>query len=180
MTPSAGEQSAWFLNEVQPHGSSLRSYLLARFPSLPDVDDLVQECMVRVLRARDRAPVESPKALLFAMARNLAVDVLRRQRVVVFEPMTEIKDLNEFADTVDVAEIVSKQQEIALLAQAIQSLPEGCRQVVTLRAAFGLPQREIARRLGISEHTVEKQLMKGVRRCAEFFLSRGAGKGGRP
>jgi len=173
MNSSSGEQCDWFVTQVQPHTASLRSYLVARFPSLPDVDDVVQECLVRVLRAREKAPVGSPKALLFATARNLAVDLLRRQRVVAFEPIPEVTDAAVFADTIDVVETVSKQQEIGLLSQAIQSLPEGCRQVVTLRAAYGLSQRDISQRLGISENTVEKQLMKGVRRCTEFFARRG-------
>jgi RNA polymerase sigma factor (sigma-70 family) len=173
MSTPIGEHSAWFVNEVQPHGPTLRAYLVARFPSLPDVDDLVQECMVRVLRVREKTPVDAPKALLFATARNLAIDTLRRQRVIAFEPITEITDPSVFTDTIDVAEIVSKQQEAALLTQAIQTLPEKCRQVFTLRVAFGLSQREICERLGISENTVEKQLAKGVRRCGEFFVSRG-------
>lgn len=167
------EHAAWFVNEVQPHGDSLRAYLRARYPSLPDVDDLVQECLVRVLRARQSAPVPSPKALLFATARNLAIDALRRQKVVAFEPITEVPHSSVFTDNVDVAESVSKAQEMALLAQAIRTLPERCRQVFTLRSAYGLSQRQIAERLGISENTVEKQLSKGIRRCSEFFARHG-------
>ncbi len=173
MSPPAGEHAAWYTREVQPHCEALRAFLLARYPALPDVDDVVQECAVRVLHAREKAPVESPRGLLFATARNLAIDAMRRQRRVVFEPLTEARTAAELPDPADVAETVSKQQEIALLTQAIQALPERCRQVLTLRVAFGLSQREIAQRLGISENTVEKQLAKGSRRCAEFFARRG-------
>lgn len=173
MNLSPGEHTAWFSSEVQPHRDALRSYMLARFPTVRDVDDLVQECLVRVLRAREKGPIALPKALLFATARNLAVDVLRRERVVAFEPIPESAESVEFTDTIDVAEIVSKQQEIALLTEAIQTLPDRCRQVFTLRAAYGLSQREISQRLGISENTVEKQLVKGARRCTAFFAARG-------
>ena len=55
---------------------ALRAFLLARYPSLPDADNLVQECLVRVLRAHEREPVLSPRGLLFATARNLALDGL--------------------------------------------------------------------------------------------------------
>jgi RNA polymerase sigma-70 factor (ECF subfamily) len=52
---------------------------------------------------------------------------------------------------------------------AIQSLPERCREVMTLRKVYGLPQKEIAARLGISECTVSAQLTIGVRKCTESF-----------
>jgi len=59
------------------------------------------------------------------------------------------------------------------LRRAISTLPERCRQVVTLRMAYGLSQREIAQRLGITENTVERQMGKGFRRCTEFFAQHG-------
>lgn len=39
------EVSRWFATEVQPHRPALRAWLLARFPTLPDVDDIVQESL---------------------------------------------------------------------------------------------------------------------------------------
>ena len=61
------------------------------------------------------------------------------------------------------------QREI--LTKAIQSLPDRCRQVLTLRKIYGLSQKEIAASLGIAEHTVEAQVATGMRRCA-IFLAR--------
>jgi RNA polymerase sigma-70 factor (ECF subfamily) len=72
------------------------------------------------------------------------------------------------------AEVVSRWQEIELLADAIEALPERCRAVFLLRQFENLPQREIAARLGIAEHTVESQLTKALRRCEEFLAARGA------
>jgi RNA polymerase sigma-70 factor (ECF subfamily) len=57
--------------------------------------------------------------------------------------------------------------------RAIQSLPKRCRQVFTLRIAYGLSQKQIAEKLGITENTVEKQMGKGIRRCTEFFADHG-------
>ena len=42
----------WFADEVKPHERSLRAYLRSVFPGFPDVDDLVQESYVRLIRAR--------------------------------------------------------------------------------------------------------------------------------
>lgn len=151
----------------------LRAYLAGRYPNLPDVENLAQESVVRVFRAHEKTIIKSPKALLFAIARNLALDVMRRQQLVSFEPITEVGDLSVLSDDVDVGEFISKQQEIELLEKAIQTLPRRCRQVLTLRTVYGLSQKAIAAEFGISENTVEKQMTNGVRRCAEFFARHG-------
>lgn len=169
MPPQDTEQARWFVTEVQPHRPALRAWLLARFPTLPDVDDLVQESLTRMLRARETGPIRSARALLFTTARNLALDAVRRQRVVAFEPITDDTDSSVLADNTDVVATVSKQQELELLTKAIQALPERCRQVFTLRTAYGLTQRQIAEKLGVSESTVEKQMAQGIQWCAEFF-----------
>ena len=163
------DSARWFVTEVQPHRPALRAWLLARFPTLPDVDDLVQESLSRMLRARETGPIGSPRALLFTTARNLALDAVRRQRVVRFEPITDEMSSFVLADSTDVIETVNKQQELELLTQAIQSLPERIRQVFTLRTAYGLTQRQIADQLGVSLSTVEKQMAQGIRLCAEYF-----------
>ena len=174
------DQSRWFSEHVQPHEAALRAFLIARFPALFDVDDLVQDTFSRVLRAHAAGPVESPRGLLFATARNLALDALRRRQVVSFEPMAENPESPVYMDVTDVAETVSKRQELELLTEAIQLLPDRCRQVFTLRAVYGLSQREIAAKLGISENTVEKQMGKGLKRCGDFFAQRGMHGGERP
>lgn len=173
MLPEDSVQARWFAEEVLPHRGALRAQLAAQFPVLTDIDDIVQESMTRVLRAREAGRVESPRALLFAVARNLALDAVRRRRVVSFEPMTEKAGSFVFPGDENVTETVCKSEELDLLRQAIQSLPDRCRQVFTLRMAFGLSQREIAARLGITENTVERQMGKGIRRCTEFFAQRG-------
>jgi RNA polymerase sigma-70 factor (ECF subfamily) len=68
---------------------------------------------------------------------------------------------------------VARAEDLALLIKAIQALPDRCRQIVTLRKIYGLSQREVADRLGISEHTVEAQGAIGLRKCIEFFRRHG-------
>jgi RNA polymerase sigma-70 factor (ECF subfamily) len=163
----------WFTENVLPHDGALRGWLRSRFPALTDPDDLVQEAYSRVIRAHAHGPIESVKGFLFTTARNLALDQLRRRQVVGIEPIAEIESLSVLEDKPGVPEAVCRTQELELLTLAIQSLPERCRQVLTLRKIYGLSQKEIAAQLGISEHTVEAQVANGVRRCAEFLARHG-------
>ena len=98
---------------------------------------------------------------------------MRRQKIIGIEALTETAADFVFDDVPGVSEIVGRRQELELLTQAIQSLPERCRQVLTLRKIYGLSQKEIAAQLGISEHTVEAQVGNGMRRCAEFLAGHG-------
>ena len=166
------DTSNWFLTEVQPHRPALRAWLLARFPTLPDVDDLVQESCARVLQARETATIRSTRALLFATARNLALDAVRRQRVIRFESFTDQTDSSVLIDDSDVVAFVSQHEELELLTQSIQSLPARCRQIMTLRTAYGFTPDQIAEKLSVSTSTVEKEMAKGIRACAAFFASR--------
>lgn len=163
------DSSRWFLTELEPHRPALRAWLLARFPTLSDVDDLVQESFTRVMRARESGPVRSARALAYTTARNLALDLLRRQRVVSFEPVPDERAEPTLPDDTDVIATVSRQEELELLTRAIETLPERCRRIFTLRTAYGLSQRQIADQLGVSESTVEKQTALGIRLCTKFF-----------
>lgn len=172
-SPPAPNLSRWFTEEVQPHESSLRSYLRNVFPSLPDIDDLVQESYVRLIRARQEGRVSYVKAFLFTAARNVALDFFRRRKIVSIDPAANLGELTALEDSPDAAEATCKQQELELLAAAIRTLPDRCRQVLTLRQRYGLSHKEIAAELRISEHTVKAQLAKGMRRCAEYLEERG-------
>lgn len=74
--PPDSELGQWFSAHVQPHEAMLRAWLSGRFGGQLDVDDIMQEAYVRVLRARTDGELQAPKAFLFATARNLALDQL--------------------------------------------------------------------------------------------------------
>lgn len=163
----------WFAEEVQPHETSLRAYLRGRFPALPDIDDLVQESYVRLIRAHDTGRINYAKAFLFTTARNLALDFFRRRKIVTIESVADFADLPVMEDRPDAIESINHQEELTMLAAAVRSLPDRCRQVLTLRLLYGLSQKQIAAELRISEHTVKAQIAKGMRRCAAYFAARG-------
>ena len=169
MTPEDSAQARWFAAHVQPHEPMLRAWLRGQFAKAGDVDDIVQDAFVRVLAARETQPIESPKAFLFATARNLALGRLRHLRVEDDFALAESHLSGVYDESADVAHEVARAQELELLTHAIQSLPTRCRQVITLRRIYGLSQREVAAQLGISEHTGEAQSAIGLRKLAEYF-----------
>ena len=176
MTPLNSDETRWFVAEVQPHEQSLRSYLRRSLPSMADVDDTVQDCYSRILHAKGKGRVRSTRPLLFAIARNAVHDFFHSRARAEIVSLTESLPLAVMEEALGVVETVCRQQELALLTEAIHALPERCRQVILLRKIKGYSQREIAGMLGISENTVEVLAVKGTRRCAEYLRARGPGR----
>lgn len=170
---SLSEQARWFAEDVQPHEGSLRAYLRGSFPTLHDLDDLVQEAYVRLIRAHNMGPVNSSKAMLFAIARNAALDLLRRQKAVAMEAVPDFDVVSGMVDQANAADAASAAQEVELLHESIRALPDRCRQVVTLRMIYGLSHRDIGTQLGISPITVNNQLTIGLERCRRFLVKKG-------
>ena len=164
------EQARWFSEQVQPHDAMLRAWLHSRFPGELDIDDIIQETYLRILRARATKSLSSAKAFIFATARNLAVDRLRRRKFLRTEPLVDNEVLSVLEEGDGIPAAIAHSQELELLTEAIQSLPDRCRQIFTLRKVYGLSQKKIAEQLGLSENTVSAQLTIGVKKCMEFML----------
>lgn len=171
--PTDGAQ--WFASQVQAHEPGLRAYLGRAFPGVRDADDVVQESYLRIWRVRLDRVIASPRHFLFRIARNLAIDSLRRAHASPVQPCADVANLPIASDLPDIAENVCTKEELALLAQAIKSLPANLRSVVTLRQLDGLTQPEIARRLGLSELTVQTYVVRGLDKI-EAYLSRRRGR----
>ena len=169
----SAEQNRWFSNEVQPHAPAVRAYLKKSFPVEHDVDDIVQESLLRIWRTRLIKPVRSAKALLFEIARHTAIDLRRRSKVSPVDPVRDLDGLHAIDSGADTVSVLSRQENILLLAEAIDDLPERCREIVILRKINNIPQKEVAAMLGLAEKTVEAHLARGIKRCGSFLRKRG-------
>jgi RNA polymerase sigma factor (sigma-70 family) len=173
MSSEKSEQARWFTEQVSPHEPSLRAYLRGSFPSVRDVDDVMQESLLRVWRARAAQPILSARAFLFKVARHVALDLVRRDRSSPIDAVGDLSALPVIEDRLGVAESADINEKVHLLAEAVAALPYRCREIVVLRKLKGLSQKEVAAQLGLSEKTVEEQVSRGVKRCGAFLRKRG-------
>lgn len=160
---------AWFVSEILVHEASLAAYLRRCWPRPDELHDLRQEVYVRVYEAAGKTLPSMPKSFLFATARHLMTDRLRRARVVRIDPVGDPDAWNVLVDECSPERWCGGRQVLARLARALDRLPDRCREVVWLRRVEELSQKEVAVRMGISEKTVEKHLAKGIRLLAAQF-----------
>jgi RNA polymerase sigma-70 factor (ECF subfamily) len=172
--PGAGEaQARWFAEQVHPHDLQLKAYLRGAFPSVRDVEDVVQESYLRVWRAKAVQEVRSVRAFLFTVARRLAIDLVRRERFSPIAAADEREIERVPVDAPDAAELAGTHEKVRLVAEALVSLPPRCREVVMLYKLQGLPRPEVARRLGLAEKTVDEHLARGVAKLERWLRRRG-------
>lgn len=172
--PPLSDQARWFSDEVVAHEAHLKAYLRAAFPrARAEVNDVVQESYLRVWRAGAARSQRPLRALLFRVASNVALDLLRRMRVSPVEFMAAPETLPVAAEAPSAAAQLTRAELIAALIDGIAALPPRGREVVVLRKFQGLSQRETAARLGIAEKTVDEHLARSLRRLGDHLAALG-------
>jgi RNA polymerase sigma factor (sigma-70 family) len=157
----------WFKREVLVHEAALTAYLRRNWPRAADIHDLRQEVYVRIYEsARSRIP-DVVRPFIFTIARNLMADHIRRQRVVAIDSRGDLGALNILVDDRSPEHRAGAHQELRRLAEALDGLPDKCREVLWLRRIDNLSQKEVAQRLGLSEKTVENHVMRGMKRLTD-------------
>jgi RNA polymerase sigma factor (sigma-70 family) len=153
----------WFAREILPLEPMLDRYLRRSWRDQWEIPDLRQDAYVRVYEAALREKPFNPRNFLFQVARNLMIDRSRRKNVVSFDSFADFDGIEADTDQPDIEQSMAARQEMRLLRAAIGELPLRCREVVTLRKIEGHSQREVARKMGITEDTVERQVANGIR-----------------
>ena len=172
--PSATvDHSRWFAEEVHPHDGQLKAYLRNAYPSVGDVDDVVQESYLRIWRAKLGRPILSTKSFLFQIARHLAVDAIRRKQTACLANLGDLTALSVMEERPNAVDALSYHEKVALLSDALAALPARCREVVYLRKFKGVPQKDTAAHLGISVRTVESQFARGMKLCEDYLRQHG-------
>jgi RNA polymerase sigma-70 factor (ECF subfamily) len=165
---------AYLENEV-----ALKRYLRRFVRSREATDDLAQEAFLRAFAAESGRMIEAPKAFLFKVARNLALNELARQSSMAIEPLgdSDSQEVLEDSNQAAVDDVVDSRERVRLLARAIAALPPQCAKVFVLRKMQGLSQKEIAARLDISVRTVENHIALGLSRCRAYMRIHGGAAG---
>ncbi len=170
---TGAEPTRWFCDEVYTHDGQLKAYLHRRFPDRRDVEDVVQESYLRLWKARASTPIESVKAFLFRVARNVALDLHRRDRRTVEIDASDRYVENIIDESADIAESISTLEMERMLADALATLPSRAHEVIVLCKINGRSHAKAARQLGISERTVDEHVRRGMKRLGQALRKRG-------
>jgi RNA polymerase sigma-70 factor (ECF subfamily) len=169
-----GDRQAFTLL-VRRYQSPLYNFALRHLQSPPAAEEVVQETFVRVLQSATAFMQTSRfTSWLYAIARNLCIDVLRKQRQRR-HPSLDEPTHSEDATGMTLGErsadgrasveraAVSTEIRVRLLS-AVAQLPEEQREVFLLREMSNLPFKEIAEVVGVPENTVKSRMRYALER----------------
>jgi RNA polymerase sigma-70 factor (ECF subfamily) len=149
--------------------------ILSRVLDRSMVDDALQTLWLRVQKVEDDPPINDKRSYLFALAANVAWDqgreLARRRRIQAqADAILWGAERDPSAETMVIA-----RDELQRVLEAAEQLSEPTRTIFWLNRMEGLPQRDIAVRLGVSRTTVEKHIRRALSILGD---ARNAGSGG--
>jgi RNA polymerase sigma-70 factor (ECF subfamily) len=154
---------------------AIRRHIMRLCRSAADTDEILQETFLRGFAAETKGVVKEPKAYLFQIAKNIALDKLRKNASV---PIGSLEDsggssllLDEEQAAADA--LLDGRRKLALFAKAVAQLPQQCRKAFLLRHVHECSYKQIASRMNISVSAVEKHVTIALMKCDQFLRANG-------
>ncbi|HEX7799378.1 MAG TPA: sigma-70 family RNA polymerase sigma factor [Asticcacaulis sp.] len=142
------------------YAKAIRQYFLKRVRNPAEAEDLTSELLLRVSQNADRS-VQNPEGFIFSIAANLLRDRYRHQQVVdryrrdQAAPAAGIEVLSP-------ERVLTGKQSLDALMRALDGLDARARNVFVLSRIDGMSYAGIARLLGLSVSSIEKDMMRAL------------------
>jgi RNA polymerase sigma-70 factor (ECF subfamily) len=131
-------------------------------------EDLAQDAFLRLW---GRTGIINARGLLFQTAHNLAIDHVRAQRVRAhYLDGIAVEQVRGQVPSPEVA--TESRRELDAFVGALRRLPERAQRAFLLNRLDGLSYNAIAKQLGVSVSTVEKDIARGLDLCRQWAMNR--------
>jgi RNA polymerase sigma-70 factor (ECF subfamily) len=152
-----GADPAAFRELYEAYGPRVKAYMMRKGTDAGTAEDLAQETLLTVWRkaalyAGDRG---SMTTWVFAIARNLRIDRLRRE--VPWQDLPEERVAEASGEPLP-DEAIAEKQRRERVRTALEALPQDQKEVVSLAYLEGLSHSRIAERLGTPVGTVKSRM----------------------
>jgi len=153
----------------------LLRFLTRRTADAERAADLAQDTYLKLAAlGPDSGGIHNPRAYVYRVAGNLAIDTLRRDgRIANDRALLEAADVVPDPTPSQETSAIARQR-LRLLEAALDELPPKPRLALLLNRVERRTFAEIARRLGVSESMVAKYIAQALRRGAEPHIFRTA------
>ncbi|TGK14700.1 sigma-70 family RNA polymerase sigma factor [Leptospira fluminis] len=144
----------------------LRAFLASRISHAEDREDLIQEILLGIHRAKETYRPDRPFApWLFSIARYKTIDYLRKLKKRDLLVLTEMEDFAQVKS--------SEKEESWMEADGIETwlsvLDDRQREILKLAKLEGYSVREISEKTGLSESNVKVIVHRSVQKIRKVF-----------
>ncbi len=157
--------------------SSLRRHLQRKLGNWDSAEDVLQDAYLRMLTMpTQHAKLLSPRAFLFTVAGNLAVDTIRREQrmhrlsaqLPDCETAIEADALEIICPQRSVEDQVDAKQRLTTVMLRLAELAPKCQLAFVLHKFQELSYAEVATRLDITVSMVEKYLSRALQHLRQY------------
>jgi RNA polymerase sigma-70 factor (ECF subfamily) len=157
----------------------IHSYISRLLGSQEDADDITQEVFTRAyIIWNDLYNRDHLSSLLYRIATNLCIDLLRKRKRISWWPLMRVKrsdDAGEFLGYDEALYLPSNDGGISRIGEqehirrTLASMPHDYAIVLVLSAAQGIPYQEIAEIVGISPNAAATRISRAKRMFVELY-----------
>ncbi|WP_243649251.1 RNA polymerase sigma factor [Luteibacter rhizovicinus] len=145
------------------HNRSLVAFLQCRLNSRADAQEVAQEVYVRMLSLDENVRVDSPKALMFRIASNLAVDGIRKHAVRNNAPVDP--DTDDWHRPPIPERHTDAIQQWGVIEEALRELPPKTRRAFVMHMIEGREFGTVAQVMNLSERMVRYHVSNALAHC---------------
>ena len=160
------------ISELLSQKDRLKGYASRRMRDTSQVEDVVQEALLRIVEQMSRTTIENPLAYAYRVLDSV-IYAQHRKAPVIHDPVDE----QIVCDQPLVDEQVEYRERFRQFAGRLSDMPPLRRQVFVMRHIDGLSRDAIAVRLGLSVEAVKKHLVRAMSDLARANL-KASGKPG--
>lgn len=163
------DDEAAFSELVERHLGAVYSFVVRFVGDQHDAEDIVQETFLKAWKSAKsyREEASKFKTWVLRIARNTAIDHLRKKKHIPFSAFDTEEGVNVLAETVPDSEELpdeklAKAMDAESLTHAMQSLSPESREILLLHYTNGLTFLEIGEMLGQPQNTVKSRHHRAV------------------
>lgn len=151
---------------------TLERYVRRLLGNVDDAADISQEAFLRAYAAELGHATPMSEALLYTVARNLALTELRKRTFRATDAMEDMAELQLHDPRGNPEAHLERQQMLAAVETAMSRMAPKCLEVFRLRKVEDASHAAIAKQLDISQKTVERHMTRALQLCHEALLEK--------
>ena len=160
-----GEVNVFLRETYLSHREELCRYITKKFGvSLFEPEDVIQATFAKLAAVDQPTLIENPRAFLYKMAYNVAVDMQRRAQVRD-NHIGYTATFSEALDDTNPERVLDAQERLGLISKALWNMPKKRRRMFIMSRFENLSYAEISRRTGLSETVVRKHVSNALADC---------------
>jgi len=160
-------QEISFRNDILPLKDKLFRLALRITLDRAEAEDIVQDTMIRVWNKREEwSQFESIEAYCLVITKNLAIDRSQKKEAQNVELTPDLEKAYDASGPYD--QLVNEEQ-MKLIHQLINDLPEKQRLIMQLRDIEGETYKEIATVLNLTEEQVKVNLFRARQKVKQRY-----------